>query len=89
MAGPLLVVKVDGVNVAVAEAAGTLVAFDDTCTHRACPLSEGVIEDLTVTCPCHNSRFDLTTGEPLDGPATAPIRIRRVAVDGDFLLIEH
>jgi len=84
-----LVVNVDGVEVAVAEVAGTLVAFDDTCTHRACPLSEGVFDDHSVTCPCHKSRFDLRTGEPLNGPATEPIRIRRVALDGHDLLIER
>ncbi len=82
-------VTIDGVDVAVAVVAGTLVAFDDTCTHRACPLSEGVFDERTVTCPCHKSRFDLRTGEPLNGPATEPIRVRRLSVDGEQLLIER
>lgn len=80
---------VDGVDVAVIELGADLVAFDDTCTHRACPLSEGVFDAISVTCPCHKSRFDLVTGQPLNGPATEPIRIRQVRFDGDELLIER
>lgn len=87
--GEPVVVVVDGIDVAVAEVAGMLVAFDDTCTHRACPLSEGTFDDLSVTCPCHKSRFDLATGRPLNGPATEAIRIRRVALEGEHLLIER
>jgi 3-phenylpropionate/trans-cinnamate dioxygenase ferredoxin subunit len=84
-----MVASVDGIEVAVVGTTTGLLAFDDTCTHRACPLSEGLIEDGTVVCPCHKSRFDLTTGEPLNGPATEAIRIRRVEHDGTNLRIER
>jgi 3-phenylpropionate/trans-cinnamate dioxygenase ferredoxin component len=84
-----VVVSVDGIEVAVVGTDAGLVAFDDTCTHRACPLSEGQIEDGTVVCPCHKSRFHLTTGQPLNGPATEPIRIRRVEHDGRTLRVER
>jgi 3-phenylpropionate/trans-cinnamate dioxygenase ferredoxin subunit len=87
--GAPVVVTVDGTDVAVVALGTKLVAFDDTCTHRMCPLSEGVIDETSVTCPCHKSRFDLTTGQPLNGPATDPIRIRQVSVDGSHLLIER
>ena len=33
-----------GVTVAVANAAGSLYAFDDTCTHRSCSLAEGELD---------------------------------------------
>ena len=87
--GAPIVVAVDGTDVAVAAVAGGLVAFDDTCTHRMCPLSEGVLDETSVTCPCHKSRFELATGRPLNGPATEPIRVRRVSFDGTQLLIER
>lgn len=88
-AGAPVIVSIDGIDVAVAVAGDRLVAFDDSCTHRACPLSEGTIDQSSVSCPCHHSRFDLVTGAPLNGPATEPIRIRQVVDDGDGLRIER
>jgi len=85
--GEMTAVDVEGVPVAIANVDGKLHAFDDTCTHRECPLSEGELVGLTVVCPCHRSRFDLATGEVLNPPATRPIRIRSVEVDGDHLVI--
>lgn len=87
--GAVAVVSVDGIDVAVVATQGGLIAFDDTCTHRACPLSEGLIDGGAVVCPCHKSRFDLVSGMPLNGPATDPIRIRRVEHDGAHLRIER
>lgn len=84
----LRVVEVDGTNVAVANAAGTLYAFDDKCTHMGCSLATGKFEGTTVTCPCHGSQFDATTGAVLRGPAHVPVRSRTVEVQGDDLLIE-
>jgi len=84
----MLMIMVNGSAVAIANIDGALHAFDDTCTHRECPLSDGVLDGQTVVCPCHRSKFDLLTGAPLNGPATVPIRIRAVRQDGDKLLIE-
>ena len=86
--GEVVVTEIDGVAVAIADVDGRLVAFDDTCTHRECPLSEGTIDAEGVVCPCHKSRFDLRTGQPLNGPAQAPLRIRAVRRDGGELLVE-
>lgn len=88
-AGEVVVVDVDHVNVAVVDPGDGLVAFDETCTHRECPLSEGSIVDGAVICPCHKSRFDLRTGQPLNGPAIRPIRIRAVRIEGGYLAIER
>jgi nitrite reductase/ring-hydroxylating ferredoxin subunit len=87
--GTTIVVEIDGVDVAVANVDGTIRAIDDSCTHRECPLSDGVFDGATVTCPCHKSRFDLETGAALNGPATLPVRIRQTEIEGDRLLIER
>lgn len=52
-------------------AKGEYKAFSAQCTHAGCLLYkvEGTIGD----CPCHGSRFDLTTGEAVHGPATVPL----------------
>ena len=45
-------------------------AIGETCSHLGGPLSEGRIEDASMICPWHGSRFALATGRVLDGPAT-------------------
>ena len=51
-------------------------AFDDlcTCADQACPLSGGLLTGTTVMCQCHGSRFDITTGAVINGPATAALK---------------
>jgi 3-phenylpropionate/trans-cinnamate dioxygenase ferredoxin component len=72
--GSLAVFEVGGERVAVANVEGTLYAFDDSCPHRQCSLAEGGLEVTVVTCPCHGSQFDVTTGERLRGPAVRGVR---------------
>jgi nitrite reductase/ring-hydroxylating ferredoxin subunit/uncharacterized membrane protein len=48
-------------------------AFDDRCTHRGGPLSDGALICGTVQCPWHGSQFDVQTGEVRCGPAKEPI----------------
>ena len=75
-------------KVAVANVGGAFHAFDDTCTHLRCPLSEGELEGTTVTCPCHFSQFDVTTGEVSTPPALEPVKTYRTHVEGDALQVE-
>jgi 3-phenylpropionate/trans-cinnamate dioxygenase ferredoxin subunit len=79
--------QVGGEDVAVANVDGELHAFGDVCTHAQCQLSEGDLDGITVTCPCHASEFDVTTGNVLNGPATEPVDAYRVEVDGDDLRV--
>ncbi|HEY8224566.1 MAG TPA: Rieske (2Fe-2S) protein [Pyrinomonadaceae bacterium] len=87
-AGEMRVFDVAGIKVNVASAGGHLHAFDDTCTHRGCSLAKGKLDGTTVTCPCHGSQFDVTSGAVLRGPAQRPVRSRVVQVDGEDLLVE-
>ena len=57
-------------RVSVARVGGKLYAFDDLCTHEACPLSSGLLTGTTLMCQCHGSQFDVTSGAVLRGPAT-------------------
>jgi nitrite reductase/ring-hydroxylating ferredoxin subunit/uncharacterized membrane protein len=53
--------------------AGTVHAIAGRCTHAGGPLDEGEVDaDLCVTCPWHGSRFRLTDGAVVGGPATSP-----------------
>jgi nitrite reductase/ring-hydroxylating ferredoxin subunit len=82
------VFEVTGTKVNVANALGQLYAFDDTCTHKGCSLAQGKLEGTTVTCPCHGSQFDVTSGAVLRGPAERPVRSRPVQIQGEDLLVE-
>ncbi|HEY2974768.1 MAG TPA: Rieske 2Fe-2S domain-containing protein [Pyrinomonadaceae bacterium] len=86
--GEMRVFDVAGTKVNIASVGGQLHAFDDTCTHKACSLAKGKLDGTTVTCPCHGSRFDVTTGKVLRGPAQQAVRSRLVQMEGESLLVE-
>jgi 3-phenylpropionate/trans-cinnamate dioxygenase ferredoxin subunit len=57
-----------GVNVLLARVAGAVYAVAGKCVHMGCPLFMGGLKGHTVTCPCHDWRFDVRTGKFLDAP---------------------
>ena len=67
---------------------GGVHAVEDVCSHEEYPLSEGWIEDHTIECALHGSRFDLLTGEPDSPPALRPVRIFPVRVEGEDVLVD-
>lgn len=84
--GQMRAFDLDGTKVTVANANGNLYAFDNTCTHMGCSLANGKLDGTTVTCPCHGSQFDVTTGAVIRGPASRPVRSHAVKVEGEDLL---
>ena len=88
-AGGVTAIDVRGARIAVANVGGTYYAFDDACTHEQCSLAEeGELAGTTLTCTCHGSEFDVRTGKVLAPPATVPVRVYPVRVEGDALQIE-
>jgi nitrite reductase/ring-hydroxylating ferredoxin subunit/uncharacterized membrane protein len=65
-------VEVGGMRVLLARHGTTVRALAETCSHLGGPLAEGRLQDDSVVCPWHGSRFSLETGRVLDGPATFP-----------------
>jgi nitrite reductase/ring-hydroxylating ferredoxin subunit len=86
--GNLAAFDVGGERLAIANVGGAFHAFGDTCTHLQCSLAEGELEGTVVTCPCHGSQFDVTSGEVLRGPAQEPVRSFAVRVEDDALRVE-
>ncbi|MFG1924062.1 non-heme iron oxygenase ferredoxin subunit [Cryptosporangium sp. NPDC048952] len=82
-----LAVEVDGQPVAVVRSAGEFFAIRDECSHAIVPLSEGDVEDCAIECWLHGSRFDLRSGKPTGLPATKPVPVYPVRVDGDDVLV--
>ncbi len=60
---------------------GTVHAFSATCTHQGCQVTD--VKNGQIICPCHGSRFDARTGEPTAGPASRPLPVVAVTVEGD------
>jgi len=83
--GDIRAFDVLGTKIAVANVDGTFYAFDDTCTHMACSLAGGDLEETTVICPCHGSEFDITSGGVLQGPAREPVETYETRVEGGDL----
>jgi 3-phenylpropionate/trans-cinnamate dioxygenase ferredoxin subunit len=83
-------VVVDGTAIAVVmDSAGDVHAIGDTCTHGDISLSEGFVEDDTLECWAHGSKFELTTGKPLTLPAYEPVPVFTVEIlDGDVYIGE-
>jgi len=75
-------VDVGGVALAICRADGDLYAIYDVCSHENIALSEGEIEGTTIECWLHGSRFDLRSGQPTGLPATQPVPVYPVMVDG-------
>jgi nitrite reductase/ring-hydroxylating ferredoxin subunit len=87
--GELQAFKVLDSKVAVANVGGTFYAFDDTCTHEACSLAEGELDEIILTCRCHGSQFDVTNGALLRGPAQEPVKSHEIRVEDGKLEIER
>ena len=62
-----------GARVLLYRRGSQIYSLSDVCPHAAGPLHEGDVDgDLCVTCPWHGSRFRLSDGRAVHGPASAP-----------------
>ena len=62
-------VNANGMPVLLVRKSPRIYAIAETCAHLGGPLSEGKLEDTTVRCPWHGSRFSLEDGSVIDGPS--------------------
>jgi 3-phenylpropionate/trans-cinnamate dioxygenase ferredoxin subunit len=85
-------VELADIDVAVVRFEGALYALEDRCSHADVPLSEGDVELFrgapTIECFLHGSCFDLRTGEPTNLPATEPVDVYPVRVEGEDVLVD-
>ena len=85
-------VELPDVDVAIVDFDGQLYAIEDVCSHAEVALSDGEVEELdgvpTIECALHGSCFDLRTGQPTNLPATEPVPVYPVRVEGDDVLVD-
>jgi 3-phenylpropionate/trans-cinnamate dioxygenase ferredoxin subunit len=66
--GKMVPVYPKGLSVVLARVGGAVYAVSGKCVHMACPIFTGKLDGYTITCPCHDWRFDVRTGKFLDAP---------------------
>ncbi|TQM58236.1 Rieske (2Fe-2S) protein [Humibacillus xanthopallidus] len=75
----------DTKTVVTQPSAGTFKAFDAICPHQGCTVAS--FEGNQIVCPCHQSHFDITTGDPVSGPAPTGLTPKTVTVSGSTLTV--
>ncbi len=65
---------------------GTYKAFSAVCTHAGCVVDK--VDAGVISCPCHGSKFNATTGAVVQGPASAPLPSVPVRVEGGKLIAD-
>ena len=89
-AGELTVVETQGEEIVLTELDGKVIAFSNVCSHEECTFvfeGEGKLDGEEVECDCHGSIFNVMSGEVLTPPATQPITIYNVEIQGDDVLV--
>src|SRR5438067_7348696 len=76
--GETLRVEIDKEVMTIARIDNQLYAFQEFCTHRFGPLSEGSFHGFNVQCPWHNSCFDIRTGKVTKGPAKVDLKTFKI-----------
>ena len=80
---------VDGHRICLVRIGDDFYALGDECSHEDYSLSEGEIfeRELEIECWRHGSSFSLTTGEPSTLPATQPVPVYDVRLEGDDVVV--
>lgn len=86
--GGVIQVEVDDEPVALANVEGELLAVGDICSHEYFLLSDGWLDEDKIECSKHGSLFSLRTGETLNMPATRPVPVYEVRVEGDDVFLK-
>lgn len=62
---------------------GEFRGFGVVCTHDGCQLTS--VANGTINCPCHGSRFAITDGSVVRGPALTGLRTEKLTIDGECI----
>jgi Rieske Fe-S protein len=65
---------------------GEYKAFSAVCTHVGCLCNQ--VAAGTIDCPCHGSKFKITDGSVVAGPAPAPLPAKTITVSAGKILLQ-
>jgi 3-phenylpropionate/trans-cinnamate dioxygenase ferredoxin component len=86
--GQMKAIKKDDKNILVTNVTGKFYAISARCTHAGGDLSKGKLDGSIVTCPRHGSKFDVTTGKAVGGPAKQDVSSYPVKIQGSSILAD-
>ena len=82
------VVTVNGQEILLVNAKGTIYACETECPHQGAPLVKALVKDTEhITCHLHGYRFNLKTGACPEFPDYS-LKIYPVTVVGDDIMVE-
>ncbi|OKH11751.1 Rieske (2Fe-2S) protein [[Limnothrix rosea] IAM M-220] len=64
--GQVLKATANGQAVLVSKSNGRYCAIANKCPHLGLPMAKGKVENGTITCPFHGSKFDLCSGKNVE-----------------------
>jgi Rieske Fe-S protein len=64
--------------------AGSFEAFTAVCTHLGCTVSS--VSGGTINCPCHGSKFSISNGSVVAGPAPSALAPVSIKVQGTSIV---
>ena len=80
---------IEGHRLAIVRIEDSWYVIGDECSHEDYSLSEGEVwpDECEIECPKHGSTFSLATGDPQTLPATKPVPVYAVRVDGNDVMV--
>ena len=85
-------IELPDVDVAVVRFDDEVYAIEDVCSHAEVALTDGEVDEVdgapTIECALHGSCFDLRTGQPTNRPATEPVSVYPVRVEGEDVYVD-
>jgi nitrite reductase/ring-hydroxylating ferredoxin subunit len=75
-------------HVAVFRSEGKVFVTSNICSHEHESLADGWLDGTVIECPRHGAQFSIVSGEALSLPATEPIDVFAVTLEGDDIFVD-
>lgn len=81
-------IELDGQVIALVRTESGVYAVSNKCTHADAGLSDGFVMENWIECPIHQARYDLASGELIDGPFCPALPVYKLEQRGEEYFVE-